>query len=137
MNICENNFNGNGFAPVCQCCPCLKTISAKTTFCFDANPIRYQGKIKRKPKFNLFFKSGIPCLECKRIDCPGSFLHSKPCTQRSDCNIACNCKDWWVKFLRRGHKNVWTRIIKRPQSGREITLINSCVQHRNLFWRNT
>lgn len=84
---CGEKKEDNPFGPVCQCCNCLQCSSrSKFGLCAMQSPVPY--KWHPKPKFRLFFKKGIPCLECKRVDCPYYFLHSKvPCSKKSTCNL--------------------------------------------------
>lgn len=97
----------NPFGPVCQCSDCLKCIEERH-YCFCCNQL--PNECHSKPKFKLYFKSGIPCLMCKKLNCPHKFLESKPCEKSSDCSISCIRK--WINEKsshQRGHKNVRIR----------------------------
>lgn len=86
---CMEKKNDNPFGPVCQCCNCLK-CSNRSNYCFCSSQVPTKVRWHPKPNFRLFFKKGMPCLECKRINCPYYFLDSKsPCSKKSDCNIIC------------------------------------------------
>jgi hypothetical protein len=133
---CFENKEDNPFGPVCQCCECLK-CSRRSRYCFNSSDVAYRGKWHPKPKFKLFFKAGIPCVECKRLNCPCYLLSSTPCEQNKCCepneDLQIHKEEWWVEnFAKRPQKCVNEKHQKRPQIKR--INIDIVEQHRNLFF---
>lgn len=92
---CKESKTDNPFGPVCQCCNCLK-CSTRSKYCFCSSQVPFKATWHPKPKFRLFFKKGIPCIECKRLDCTKYLLHSRPCYKKSTCNVVYPYPDeWW------------------------------------------
>lgn len=143
---CVEKEKDNPFGPVCQCCNCLKG-SDRSNYCFCTSQIPTKAKWHPKPNFRLFFKRGMPCLECKRINCPHYFLDSKsPCSKKSDCNIICPGQ-WMMSWKLAVQREREREATKRANNQRwdhavlikilTCTALNlNCEMHEwNLFWK--